>query len=178
MIALRSFCAVALLSLWTAPGFAASPYAGQQNRAIKALSDQEIADYLTGSGMGFAKAAELNGYPGPAHVLEHATELDLSAQQKARTQQVFERMQVRARALGVRLVDEERTLDALFSEKKIANASLEKALSSIATLQGELRLTHLQAHLEQRAILSEAQLAKYRRLRGYEAGHSAPSHRH
>ena len=45
------------------------PYAGQQTRTIKALSDQEVSDYVEGRGMGSSKAAELNHYPGPAHVL-------------------------------------------------------------------------------------------------------------
>src|SRR5262245_46650234 len=44
----------------------ASPYAGQEQRAIKALSDEEIRDLLEARGMGLAKAAELNPYPGPA----------------------------------------------------------------------------------------------------------------
>lgn len=39
---------------------AESPYAGQQTREVKALSTQEVDDYLNGRGMGFAKAAELN----------------------------------------------------------------------------------------------------------------------
>jgi hypothetical protein len=41
-----------------------SPYAGQEKREIKALSAEDIEGYLTGQGMGFAKAAELNHYPG------------------------------------------------------------------------------------------------------------------
>jgi hypothetical protein len=56
-----------------------SPYAGQEQRPIKALSDQEVAALLAGQGAGFAKAAELNGYPGPMHVLELADRLALSA---------------------------------------------------------------------------------------------------
>jgi hypothetical protein len=47
----------------------ATPHAGQQTRTIKALSDDEIAALCNGKGMGMAKAAELNGYPGPIHVL-------------------------------------------------------------------------------------------------------------
>jgi hypothetical protein len=39
------------------------PYAGQQARTIKALSDEDIAALRKGEGMGMAKAAELNGYP-------------------------------------------------------------------------------------------------------------------
>jgi len=49
-----------------------SPYAGQEKRSIKALSQAQIENFLSGAGMGFAKAAELNHYPGPKHVLELA----------------------------------------------------------------------------------------------------------
>jgi hypothetical protein len=62
---------------------AQTPYAGMQSRSIKALSDQQIADLNAGRGMGLALAAELNGYPGPLHVLELADKLDLSADQRA-----------------------------------------------------------------------------------------------
>ena len=55
-----------------------SSYAGQEMRAIKSLSPQEVADLLAGRGMGLAKAAELNHYPGPRHVLDLARELDLT----------------------------------------------------------------------------------------------------
>ena len=41
---------------------AASPYVGETSRGIKALSEQEIADYISGKGIGFAKA----GYAGAA----------------------------------------------------------------------------------------------------------------
>jgi hypothetical protein len=58
----------------------ASPYAGQQ-QSVKALSDEEMSTLLSGQGSGFAKPAELNGYPGPAHVLELAGPLGLDAPQ-------------------------------------------------------------------------------------------------
>ena len=45
------------------------PYAGMDTRAIKTLSDKDIADLNAGRGMGLALAAELNGYPGPSHAL-------------------------------------------------------------------------------------------------------------
>lgn len=44
---------------------AQNSYAGLQQRAIKALSDQQKADLRAGRGMGLALPAELNGYPGP-----------------------------------------------------------------------------------------------------------------
>src|ERR1700757_2891750 len=57
------------------------PYAGQQKREIKALSEEDVAGYLGGAGMGYAKAAELNGYPGPMHVLELGDRLELTDEQ-------------------------------------------------------------------------------------------------
>jgi hypothetical protein len=62
-------------------------YAGQQKREIKALSEAEVSAYLDGRGMGLAKAAELNGYPGPAHVLDLAEKLQLTPQQQGTTTQ-------------------------------------------------------------------------------------------
>ena len=45
-------------------GEALSPYTGQEKREIRALSKEEVHGYLSGDGMGFAKPAELNHYPG------------------------------------------------------------------------------------------------------------------
>src|ERR687892_2344181 len=72
------------------------PYAGMQARPVKALSDQQIADLRAGRGMGLALAAELNGYPGPLHVLEHADALALTAEQRHRTRSLFEAMKAEA----------------------------------------------------------------------------------
>ena len=72
------------------------PYAGQQSREIKSMSMQEVGDYLAGKGMGLAKAAELNGYPGPAHVIELAEQLALTTEQRAQTETLFKDMQAKA----------------------------------------------------------------------------------
>ena len=156
---------------------AQSPYVDQTSRSIKALSDEEVADYLGGKGMGLAKAAELNGYPGPAHVLELADQLSLSSTQKERTQAIFAHMQTRAQSAGKRLIDEERKLDALFASKTVSAELLHQTLDSIASLQGEIREIHLRAHLEEAEVLSEAQAMKYWHLRGY-AGGAGHTHRH
>ena len=47
--------------------------------------------------MGYARAAELNHYPGPMHVLELAESLELSADQLRRTQALFETVKEEAR---------------------------------------------------------------------------------
>src|ERR1700676_1166299 len=74
----------------------AQPYSGMQNRPIKALSDQQVADLKAGRGMGLALAAELNGYPGPSHLVELADRLELSADQRARVQNLFDSMKSEA----------------------------------------------------------------------------------
>ena len=54
-----------------------SPYAAgfDPAAAIRALTAEEVAQIERGEGAGFAKAAELNGVPGPRHVLDLAHEL-------------------------------------------------------------------------------------------------------
>ena len=67
--------ALFICSVVVVPVLAADmPYAGQEARSIKALSDDDIAALRKGEGMGMAKAAELNGYPGPVHVLSLAAQ--------------------------------------------------------------------------------------------------------
>ena len=62
-----------------------SPYAGQEFRTIKSMSSQDVEALKTGKGMGFAKLAELNHFPGPKHVLNLAQELSLTPVQVAQT---------------------------------------------------------------------------------------------
>ena len=67
---MKSLVAAIVLSFVASAALAQSPCAGMQARSIKALSEQQVADLKAGRGMGLALSAELNGYPGPAHVLE------------------------------------------------------------------------------------------------------------
>lgn len=144
-----------------------SPYAGLQDRAIKALSDEQIADLRAGKGMSLALPAELNGYPGPAHALELAEPLGLSTEQKARAQALFERMQAEARAAGAALIEAEAALERLFRERTATPESLQAAVARAAAAQGALRETHLRYHLQMMDVLSPQQVAAYHRLRGY-----------
>jgi hypothetical protein len=81
-------------------GHDGAPYAGWQEREIKALSAEQIDDLRNGRGMGLALAAELNGYPGPRHVLDLAGQLDLTAEQRAEAQRLLDEMQAQAIVLG------------------------------------------------------------------------------
>jgi Spy/CpxP family protein refolding chaperone len=157
---------------------AQSPYAGEESREIKSLSPAEVEGLLAGSGMGFAKAAELNGYPGPRHVLDLADELELTDDQRAATQALFDAMHEEASRLGAELVAEERMLDALFAEDTIDHEKLAAALTRIGELRTALRRAHLEAHLRQKKVLSASQVHRYMRLRGYHTQHHAAHHDH
>ena len=153
-----------------------SPYAGQQKREIKALSQEDVEGYLTGQGMGFAKAAELNHYPGPKHVLELARELLLEKEQIDQTKGAYDRMHKDAVSLGRKIVEKERFLDHLFASGKIDAEKLQELTLEIGTLQGELRAVHLRAHLEMRRILTPHQIQRYDELRGYQG--AGGEHKH
>lgn len=150
----------------------ASPYAGQEQRAIKALSPEEMRDLAEGRGMGLAKAAELNGYPGPAHVLELAATLGLNAAQEAATRDIYARMQAETRRLGAAILDAETQLERRFAHRHIDPESLRDSISAIAVLQGRLRTAHLEAHLAQAQLLTPEQIAAYNASRGYHGNQS------
>ena len=99
------------------------PYTGLEQRAVKALSEQQIADLRAGRGMGLALPAELNGYPGPSHVLENADALGLSAEQRERTKGLFDAMKAEAVPVGERLIEQETKLDRLFADREITPAN-------------------------------------------------------
>jgi Spy/CpxP family protein refolding chaperone len=146
---------------------ASPPYAGEQSREIKALSAEEQRAWLDGQGLGLAKAAELNGYPGPMHVLEHAGPLGLNAHQREKTQDLMQRHKTEVRELGAALVAAERTLDELFRSRQATAAAVDVQMQIIASLHGRIRGAHLRTHVEQTALLQPDQIAAYDRLRGY-----------
>jgi hypothetical protein len=169
-----------LLALAAGPSFAqsAQPYAGLEGRPIKALSEQQIADLRAGRGMGLALAAELNGYPGPMHVLELADDLDLSGQQRAKMQELFAAMKAEAIPLGERLIAQEADLDNAFAGKTVTAASLAASTEAIGATHGALRQTHLKYHLFTLELLTPVQLQRYAELRGYKGGTQHPHGRH
>ncbi|TAJ37466.1 MAG: hypothetical protein EPO67_02805 [Reyranella sp.] len=171
---------VALMALMAQMASAQSPqpYAGQETRSVKALSPQQIDDLRAGRGMGLALAAELNGYPGPMHVLELADRLALDGAQKEKVQALFAAMRQEAIGVGERLIAAETALDRQFAERRITEASLAEGTQAVAALQGELRATHLRYHLATVAMLSPAQVARYGELRGYSDGKDPGRHQH
>ena len=165
----------AALLLVSVTADAQMPYAGMQVRQIKGLSEQQIADLRAGRGMGLALAAELNGYPGPSHVLELADQLALTADQRASIKAMFDSMKAEAMPLGARLIEQEAELDQQFASHSVTPESLRALTAAAAGTQGALRDTHLKYHLSTAAILSHEQMQRYAELRGYGVG---PMHQH
>lgn len=146
-----------------------SKYKGEEQRAIKSLSKEDIAQLQKGAGWGLAKAAELNGYPGPIHVLEMASEISLTEAQSKEITALYKKMNAEAVVLGKQLVEQEKALNTAFQDRKIDNESLDKLVQNIGSIRSKLRFVHLAAHLETPKILSEEQITLYNRLRGYSA---------
>ncbi len=169
--------AALILSLVTASAQSQQPYAGLQARPIKALSEQQIGDLRAGRGMSLALAAELNGYPGPMHVLEHSNALGLSEAQRAKMQELIAAMKAEAVPIGEQLIAQETRLDRQFADKTITPASLAASLQEIGRTQAALRTAHLKYHLLAADLLTPAQVRRYAELRGY-AGGNQDQHQH
>lgn len=144
-----------------------SPYADESYGEIRSLTVEEVAELQAGKGMGLARAAELNSYPGPRHVLDLRAELSLDGPSIDALETIFARMQSQAQALGAAILREESELDRAFREERIDATALTQRTETLGRLLGQLRAVHLAAHLETKALLSPAQVATYDTLRGY-----------
>ena len=163
-----------------APGAVVPPHAGAPGPEIPGLAADEIAGLRRGDGAGQARVADVQGYPGPAHVLQasEAGQLLLSTDQIARVREIHRAMAGEARRLGSRVLDAEQDLAQALRSGAIEEAGLQARVEHIAALRGELRAVHLRAHLRTRAVLDPGQLARYAELRGYAPAGSQPGHRH
>jgi hypothetical protein len=146
-----------------------SKYVGQERREIKSLSESDIEELKNGRGWGLAKAAELNGVPGPIHLLEMKEEIKLSPEQIRRIEDVYQRMKRGAIPLGLEFIELERKLNNHFAKGTITEKLLNKLLGEIAHVYKKLRYTHLAAHLETPNIVTPQQIALYNKLRGYSS---------
>ncbi|MBM4165411.1 MAG: hypothetical protein FJ218_00555 [Ignavibacteria bacterium] len=144
-----------------------SKYVGEEKRSIKSLSDEDIQNLKEGNGMGLAKAAELNHYPGPKHVFDIADVLKITDEQKNTIQTIFKTMSENAVRAGNKIIMKEKELDSLFASNSIDEQTLKSNTEEIGILHGELRSIHLIAHVATKKILTAEQVAKYDEARGY-----------
>ena len=178
---IRTSIVLALLAVWgPASGQAAhgehSPYAGEESRAVKSLSPEDIAELRRGGGWGLAKTAELNGMPGPVHLLELKEEIPLTHEQVVAITEIYERMRAQAISEGERFIAAEQVLEEAFRAGTVTEESLHVMLGDIERSRARLRFIHLAAHLGTPEILTEAQIARYAALRGYHAHRGDAAH--
>lgn len=145
------------------------PYATAAGDTTYGLSEREAQALLAGRGMGMARPAEMNGYPGPMHVLELADELALTPEQKQEAQEARERVLIDAPALGRQVVEKELALDRLFRSGSADEARIDELTQDIARLRAELRAIHLKAHLVMHRALAVEQVRTYMDARGHTA---------
>ena len=146
-----------------------SKYAGEEKREIKSLSETDIEELKNGKGWGLAKAAELNGVPGPLHLLEMKDEIDLSTKQIKAIEDIYKKMKKKAIPLGLELIELERELNDHFAHRTITDRLLYQILQKIAQVRGQLRYVHLSTHLKTPKILKPKQIVLYNKLRGYSS---------
>ena len=171
---LKPFFLILITTALTTPGQSVgdqsyrSEYVAEQGRQIKSLSEQDIDALANGKGWGLAKAAELNGLPGPLHLLQMRDEISLTQEQVIAIESLYQDMKSEATGLGKQLIDLERQLNQAFADKAMSSEALRTYLHQIANTRMELRYVHLNAHLATPNILSTNQIAQYNTLRGYK----------
>lgn len=146
---------------------AASPHRTPDDAPIRALSSERIEGLRAGQGLGYALAAELNGYPGPRHVLDLATPLGLSDEQEAAARNLFDAMKAEAVPLGRALLAREQAIEDLFRSGTVSEYALLEATAAAASVEARLRTTHLKYHIRMADLMTARQRRLYDRLRGY-----------
>lgn len=121
---------------------------------------------LNAEGMGQARFAEQNGYPGPKHVLELGDKLQLSDDQKKTVTAAFNDMAARAKDIGKQIVRIEGELNDAFARGFVNEKSVREDAEEIGRLRGKLRSVHLNAHLRMKALLTAKQIEMYKSLGG------------
>ena len=145
----------------------ASPYAGFEARAIKSLSEDDIDELRRGAGWGLALPAELNGVPGPAHLLEHKEEIGLSADQVAKIETIYAEMKTDAIAAGERFIAAEEAIEKAFVGGQLDREQLRFLIDRSEEARADLRFIHLSRHLLTPPLLTDDQIERYKVLRGY-----------
>jgi len=146
-----------------------SPYAGQfsPSAPIRAMSPEEVRQIAAGEGAGLAKAAELNGVPGPRHVLDMASGLGLTPAQRTRIQAIYDGMHARALATGRQYLRAQEALERDFRARRLTAATLATRVAEVNRIRGDLETVHLAAHLATARVLTRDQIAHYNKKRGY-----------
>ena len=131
----------------------------RQKITLSALSKEDLKGLRRGHGTPFgdmAKAAELNGFPGPRHVLDLKRN-GLTSKQVSEIEEIYRKMNLLYIKVGAELVAKA-FMDREFKEKRVNSKSLKKMIQSSAVKYSELRYIQLVAHLETAKILKKGKL--------------------
>lgn len=136
--------------------------------------DKESLEKSEGAGMAFY--ADINGYPGPKHVLEMQEALKLTDDQFKDISAIIDEMRENARAMGVLIIAKEQELESSFRQGKASESHTKQLATEIGSLRGALRSVHLTAHIQARSVLTKEQIATYMALRHKEHNQKKGSH--
>ena len=144
-----------------------SSYAQSRGTEVATLTDEEVRALRHGEGMGLARAAELNHFPGPRHLLELASELSLGEDQIRRIRAIHNKMKSQAVSKGEDIITAESHLAGLFASGEPSAREVTRVTGRLGVMRGQLQAIHLLAHIEAARELSAGQIREYDRLRGY-----------
>ena len=162
-----SLFAVASTSALAQHTHTTSPYANTQSGEVSTLTPEEVRELRNGEGMGLARPAELNQFPGPKHLLELVADLDLGQAQLARIKGIRKKMKMRAIAKGEEILETETHLANLFASGHPSVDEMNRITEHLGVMRGKLQAIHLLAHIESARELTADQIESYDRLRGY-----------
>ena len=154
-----------------------APFRYRGRLRVNSATCSLIAELRHGGGWGLAKADELNGMPGPAHLLELRDEIPITREQVSAIGAIHERMRTAAILEGERFIARERTLEDAFRAGTVTEENLRRMLADIKRSRWRLRFIHLSAHLATPALLTEEQIARYHALRGYRSNRGGTAHK-
>jgi len=137
-------------------------------------SDRNLLEL--GAGAGMASYADLNGYPGPKHVLEMRDTLRLTDDQEKNLEAIFDEMSENARAKGELIIAKEIELDAKFRLGVATMSGVLRLSGEIGMLRGELRAVHMTAHIQAKEILTKQQIGLYNAIRHKSSQHTSGGH--
>ena len=143
-----------------------------QSQTIPA--DKESLEKSEGAGM--ASYADINGYPGPKHVLEMQETLKLTDDQIKDISAIIDEMSENARATGEMIIAKERELESSFRLGKAGESYTKQLATEIGSLRGALRSVHLNAHIQAKSVLTKEQIATYMAIRHKEHKQKKGSH--
>ncbi len=125
-------------------------------------SDREVL--LKGEGSSEMKSIESYGYPDPVRVLQFATTLNITTDQKRALQLIIDEMKTRSKELGQQIVRVESELDGAFRSGMVSDRSARDDAEQIGRMRGRLRGVYLAAFLGARRVLTSSQIDMYKKL--------------